>query len=254
MSRKKRPVPEKYIPSIRDIKVSLFSEYQWISLLSGRGKPYDHIIEGLLKIGDIWNSEDSDYENGAFTMKWMAEKLNEAPAHINKWIRAIYDDLFELNSQEPELFSAKGEILCGCWFSGYDKERSCHFNLGLPVLPHAGETLNFTFVRATLNCDYFYIKRISHNRDGGKTRITIECKVGTSYNQFREFMLDKALFMNEIGFMTEYEAPYNLDEMLQAYERNGHVPSVEEIIRERRERFKLWAEYRKNDNKPNARR
>ena len=245
MSKSTHASPEKYVPSIRDIKVSLFSEYQWISLLSGRGKPYDHIIDGLVKIGEYWNSEDADREEGAFTMKWMAEKLHESPAHVSKWLRAIYEDLFGLNDSEPELFVADGEILCGFWFSGFREGRSCYFSFGIPALPHVGDNLDFCFVRAALGCDFFYIKDISHNRQGGKTSIMIDCEAGARYNRFREFLLDKARFMNEIGFMTEHDARPYLDDMLRAYEKKGHVPSVETIIREREERWKQWEESRK---------
>lgn len=245
MSRSKHPSPEKYIPSIRDIKVSLFSEYRWIGFLSGRGKPYDHILDGLVKIGEFWNSEDSYSEDGAFTMKWMADKLHESPAHISKWIRTIYEDLFEINNSEPELFVADGEILCDFLFSGFREDRSCSFSFGLPALPHVGDTLDFCFVRAALGCDFFYIRGIRHDRHGGKTSIMIDCEAGTGLNRFREFMLDKARFMNEIGIMTEYEARPYLDDMLRAYERKGHVPSVEAVIRESEERWKRWEETRK---------
>lgn len=245
MARSTHSTPEKYVPSIRDIKVSLFSEYQWISLLSGRGKPYDHIIDGLVKIGEYWNSEDSDREDGAFTMKWMAEKLHETSAHVSKWIRAIYEDLFELNDIEPELFVADGEILCGFLLSGFREERYCFLSFGLPALPHVGDTMDICFVRAALGCDFFYIKGIRHNRQGGKTSIMIDCEAGTELNRFREFLLDKARFMNEIGFMTEQNARPYLDDMLRAYEKKGYVPSVETIIREREERWKRWEESRK---------
>lgn len=246
MSRLKHASPEKYIPSIRDIKVSLFSEYQWISLLPNRGKPYNHIIDGLINIGKYWNSDDSESDNGAFTMKWMAEKLHESPAHVSKWIRAIYEDLFELNCSEPELFVDDGEILCEFWFSGFQEERYCSFSFGLPALPHVGDTLDFCFVRAAIGCDFFYIKDIRHYRQGRKTCIEIDCEAGTKYNKFREFLLDKAQFMNEIGFMTEHNARPYLDDMLRAYEKKGYVPSVETIIREREERWKRWEESRKS--------
>lgn len=245
MSRIKSSLSEKHVPSIRDIRISLFSEYQWLRLLSGRDKPYDHIIEGLLKIGEYWDSDNTNREEKAFTMKWMAEKLNEPPAHIGKWLPSIYEDLFELNCQEPELFSAEGEILCEFWFSGYHDGQFCSFNLGLPALPHVGDSLNFLFVRASLGCDYFNIKEISYDRNHGSTKIVIHCEAGVRYNKFRELLLDKARFMNEIGIMTEYEARPYLDEMLQAYERKGHIPSVETIKQEREEHFKFWKESRK---------
>ena len=245
MSRTKSSSPEKYVPSIREIRVSLFSEYQWIGLLSGRDKPYDHIIKDLIKIGEYWNSDEYDREDGAFTMKWFSDRLNETPAHISKWLRTIYDDLFELNCQEPELFAEKDEILCEFYISGYRDGMACCFNFGLPALPHVGDTLVFPFVKATLDCNYFFIKEISYHRNMGKTRIAIHCEAGVRYNKFREFLLDKARFMDEIGIMTEYEARPYLDEMLQAYERRGHVPSVETIKREREERWKRWEESRK---------
>ena len=175
----------------------------------------------------------------------MAEKLHETPAHISKWLRAIYEDLFELNGSEPELFLADGEILCSFWFSGFREDRSCFLSFGLHALPHVGDHMDCCFVRAALGCDFFYIQGIRHNRQGGKTSITIDCEAGTELNRFREFLLDKARFMNEIGFMTEHSARPYLDDMLRAYEKNGYVPSVDTIIRERNERWKRWEEARK---------
>ena len=86
-------------------------------------------------------------EDGAFTMKWFSERLNETPAHTSKWLNTIYDDLFELNCQEPELFVAEGEILCEFYISGYRDGMACCFNFGLPALPHVGDTLVFPFGR-----------------------------------------------------------------------------------------------------------
>lgn len=240
MSRTKQSLPEKYIPSTKDVEISLFYEYQWIGLLAGRGKPYDHIINGLLEIGKYWNSDESSHEHGKLTMKWFAERLNETPVHVNKWLHAIYDDLLDLNYNEPELFVAEGEIPCSFLLSGYSDGHFRLINFGVPVLPRVGESLNYIFARAAVGCDYFYVNEILYERELGKTKIEIVCKAGTRYNKYREFLLDKARFLDEIDFRTEYDARPHLDEMLQAYARKGHMPSSEVIQREREARFKRW--------------
>ena len=229
MSRTKQSLPEKYIPSTKDVEISLFYEYQWIGLLAGRSKPYDHIINGLLEIGEYWNSEESRQKHGKFTIKWFAERLNETPAHVNKWLHAIYDDLLDLNFDEPELFATEGEILCSFLLSGYSDGHLRLINFGVPVLPRVGETLNFIFARAAVGCDYFYVNEILYERELGKTKIEIVCKAGTMYNKYRELLLDKARFLDDIDFRTEYDARPYLDEMLQTYARKGHMPSVETI-------------------------
>ena len=66
-----------------------------------------------------------------------------------------------------------------------------------------------------------------------------------STNHYREFLLEKARFMNQIDYKTESEANLYLDEMLQFYEKNGYVPSIETIKQEREELYKLWRESRK---------
>ena len=239
MSRKKISEPKTIAPSISDVKASLFSEYQWIGLLSGKGKPYDHIIDGLLKIGEYWNSDNRHHEDGTFTMKWFAERLNETPTHVNKWLRAIYDDLFDLNIDAPELFAAEGEILCEFWFSDCRYNSFCSISLGIPVLPHVGDRLNIIFLRAKLGYDYFYIEEIRYERYLGKTKIIIDCKPGIRYNKYRELLLDKARFMGEINFRTEYEErSFILDEMLRVYEIKGHVPSIETLKKGWADRYK----------------
>lgn len=231
--------------NIRDIKLSLFSECGWIGLLSGRGKPYDHIIKDLIKIGEYWNSDDYDYSKEPITIKWIAERVNETPAHINKWMRAIYTDILALNSQEPELFAKEGEILCEFWLTDYLNERSCIISFGFAALPHVGDTIDLMFVRAAVGQECFHVIEIKHIRYDGKTKIMIVCKPGYFYNKYRELLLDKARFMNEIGYMTERNAHTYLDDMLRHYEKKGYIPEVETIIKEREERLKYWREHNK---------
>lgn len=130
--------------------------------------------------------------------------------------------------------------MCEFWFRGCRYDSSYCFNLGMPALPHVGDTLLFNFIRAVSGYNYFYIKEILYERDLGKTKIIIECEQGIRYNKFREFLLDKARFLNDIDIMEEYESRFYLDEMLQTYARKGLMPSAETIQREREDRFKRW--------------
>ena len=237
-----------YFPKTKEIKFCLFSEARWIRLLSGLGKPYEHIIEGLIKVADYWYSDICQIKERELTIKWIAEKLNETPQNINKWLPRIYKDLFELNDSKPELFASEGEILCCFLLSGFEYDRTCTFSFGLPTIPHRGDTLNFKFVSAALDCDSFYINDIRFSRFYGETNMFIHCNPKEHFrstNHYREFLLEKARFMNQIDYKTESEANLYLDEMLQFYEKNGYVPSIETIKQEREELYKLWRESRK---------
>ena len=230
------PALENYVPKNKEIKFCLFNEARWLRLLIGLGKPYEHIIEGLIEIAEYWHSDICETRERELTIKWIAERLNETPQNIDKWLPRIYFDLFELNDSKPELFASEGEILCTFLLSGFEYDRTCSFSFGVPTLPHSGDTFSFPFVKAALDWDSFYIKEISFLRFFGDTMIYIHCNPKKKYestNQYREFLLEKARFMNQIDYKTESKARYYLDDMLRFYDKNGYVPSIETIEKER---------------------
>lgn len=242
------PALENYVPKNKQIKFCLFSEARWLRLLSGQGKPYEHIIEGFIQIAEYWYSDICEVRERELTIKWIAERLNETPQNINKWLPLIYKDLFELNYSKPQLFASESEILCTFLFSGFEYGRTCSFSFGLPAVPHPDDTLIFEFVKAALDCDYFYIKEITFARDCGNPSITIHTKPKELFeriNRYREFLIEKARFMNQIDYETESKSHYYLDEMLRYYENKGYVPSVETIKQEREELYKFWREHNK---------
>lgn len=232
------PALDNYVPKIKAIKFSLLSEARWMRLLSGLGKPYEHIIEGFIEIANYWNTDNCESKDREVTIKWIAEKLNETPQNINKWLPRIYQDLFELNDSRPELFASEGEILCCFLLSGFEYDRTCAFSFGVPTIPHRGDSLSFRFTNAALDCESFYIQDVRFSRFFGETNIFIHCDPRNSYrstNHYREFLLEKARFMNQINYKTESRANMYLDEMLQFYEKKGYVPSVETIKQEMEE-------------------
>jgi len=118
------PALENYVPKNKEIKFCLFNEARWLRLLIGLGKPYEHIIEGLIEIAEYWHSDICETRERELTIKWIAERLNETPQNINKWLPRIYFDLFELNDSKPELFASEGEILCTFLLSGFEYDRT----------------------------------------------------------------------------------------------------------------------------------
>lgn len=227
---------ETFVPRINEIERSLFSEYRWIGFLADRGKPYNHIIGGLMEIGRLWNSEEKDNEQGAFSMRWMAERLEEKPSKITKWIRLIYNDLLELNMDEPHLFAGPGEILCEFLFEGnYD---SYYVAFGVPCIPRVGDKVDFQFLEAVIGLRMYVVREVTISREKGETHINVHCRIGTEYNLYREFIRSKATFMGELDLMTEWREKCFLDEMLMIYGEKGYMPSAEEIKRKRKEYFK----------------
>lgn len=116
-------------PPIREIIFALEEERQWMELVREDGKPYSKLIDFLL-MEPVYN-EDSDREFvKRMTVSSYAARLGEKQSSVNKWLRQIYTDIFELNQKHPELFVNPGEQMCTFhYYSEVDKS-GFRFNLG----------------------------------------------------------------------------------------------------------------------------
>ena len=95
-------------PSIRDIIYALDEERQWMELVRDDGKPYLKLIDFLLS--EPIHDEDTDpviLKN--MTVTSYSTRIGEKQSTVNKWLRQIYDDIFDLNARCPERFVNPGE-------------------------------------------------------------------------------------------------------------------------------------------------
>ena len=102
--------------SVVSIMAALASEKQWMRLVRDGRKAYGKLIDYYISDSSLDESSGrSDSRTG--TVKYIAERLGEKPATVNKWFRQIYQDIFDLNEEHPELFVNPGEQLCSFEYS-----------------------------------------------------------------------------------------------------------------------------------------
>lgn len=101
------------------------------------GKLYSDFLKWLIE-KDLYNALEEK-----ITIKKIAADFKTDTARVTKWIREIYDDIFELNYEKPELFQKSGTKVC-LDFSNYDDY--CTFYTSLPVVPREFEKVSFPFI------------------------------------------------------------------------------------------------------------
>ena len=135
------------------------------------------------------------------SIKKIAELSGFPSAKISKWLREIYEDIFELNEVDPQLFYLKGDVQVEFHFKYFDSY--CSFKTTLPVLPRQYETFDFFFVKAKMGISSFWVKDVCHIIGEGETKVIISL-VGGLVSVYREFALSKALFEGTLDFMDIY--------------------------------------------------
>jgi hypothetical protein len=136
---------------------------------------------------------------------------------ITKWLREIYEQIFELNYDHPELFQEQGVKAC-LYMRQYDN--SCSFFTSLLSLPREFETVRFPFVKGKIGTEYFWVKKVEHEIEEDIIQTTLWLD-GSILNKYREFALDKALFQGWIPFMDVYHKhSFELDDEIKKIYRN----------------------------------
>jgi hypothetical protein len=133
-------------------------------------------------------------------IKKLAADFKTDTAKATKWIKEIYDDIFKLNYEKPELFQKEG-LKVTLYMKHFDSR--CNFYTSMPVVPREFESLRFQFAQGVLGLDYFWVKKVEHIIAENEYEIMIWLE-GGFHNKYREFALDKALFQGWIGFMDVY--------------------------------------------------
>ena len=206
MKRSKTYVPEEYKPSTHEVLGCLSSESQWLKLLKGRNKPYENLLTDLEMHFDkmLWNG---DYK---YSVSGLSEKFGIKAPHFVKWVHQIYNDIFELNSYEPDLFESDGirhflHFTCLDSFVG--------FTLWLKTPLHHDESFDWFFLRAKLRLTFFFIDKVSHEFSNGE-QLTSVYLVSGFPNLYQRFIQDKALFYNKIR-LSEFRSQSDLEDRLK---------------------------------------
>lgn len=180
--------------------------YSKILAEQNTGKPYSDFLHWMLKTNFY------DDQTGKITIKKIATDYKGDSKKITKWIKSIYEEVFELNYNKPELFQRDG-VKLSMYIKYYDNVVS--FYTSLPVLPREFETCRFPFVKSKVGIEYFWVKKVEHEIVENTSNVTIWLAGGT-VNKYREFALDKALFHSRIHFMEVYDKhDFELDEDLK---------------------------------------
>lgn len=191
--------------------LSQMSKYSKLLIDHAQEKPYTNFLKWLLE-HDFFKEHE-----GKLSIKKLGLDFKADTAKITKWLSAIYEDIFELNYDRPELFQQAG-IPVTLYMKHYDD--SCMFNLSLVALPREYETFNFFFVKAKVGIDHFWVNKVEYDVGVESTSVTIWLK-GGFVNRFRQFALDKALFLEHIHFMEVFDkTDFEIDDRLQMLNRN----------------------------------
>ncbi len=198
--------------TISDVLYSL-SKYPEASriLLSSRDSEYSAFLENLLK-----NSFFGDTEN--YTVKFVAEATGAKREKATKWIRQIYDDIFLLNGEQPDLFKTDG-TKCSLYFNHYDMY--CAFYRSLKFIPRQFEYFSWEFVRGKMNRGDFWVKRIEYdlNEEEPIAHIFLD---GGVLNLYEVLLKDRALFDGVLDLFDENQLQkFEVSDILKKHYKCG---------------------------------
>ena len=151
------------------------------------------------------------------TIKQIATDFKGEAIQITKWLHEIHKNILDLNFDRPELFKAEG-IKVRLYMRHYDNYGNQF--VYLPAIPRKFETFSFPFIHASMGTDSFWAKKVEHQLEDNNTEITIWLD-GGSLNTYREFLLEKAQFHDQIGFMEIFtQHSFEIDKKLKQLYRN----------------------------------
>lgn len=203
-----------HIPTTYEIFICLSAMpiYSKILLINEDEQPYTNFLKWLIE-KDFYN----DRKSKKITIQKIATEYQTNSTKVTKWIKQIYKQIIELNSEKPELFQENQIKVCMI-IQHFDN--LCFFYLFLPVLPREYETISIPFLRAKLGTSTFWVKQVEYEVDKNKISINLTLD-GASLNKYRELSIDKALFQEKIGIMDlYYKHSFELDSILNKLYRN----------------------------------
>lgn len=204
MARRKEKIKIIHEPSISEIFYCLSEMPSYSKILLGEStdKSYADFL-GWLIMKNFYREKDEK-----ITIKKIATDFKADSSKVTKWLKEIYEQIFELNFDKPKLFLNNGIKVC-LVMKYFDS--SCSIYTSLPSLPREFERVSFPFIKGKVGTDHFWVRKIEHEIVEDSAIVTLWLEGGI-LNRYREFALDKALFQGWIHFMDVYQKePFELD-------------------------------------------
>lgn len=197
-------------PKTREYFIALAYYPKFINLLNPERKTYRKLYDWLMENKDILTDEDSTLPS----IKEISAKLEIEASKIAKQLRMIYNDIVDLNWNQPNLFCEPNRTLCLLTFNYL--ESYAQFNLGLDIIPREGESFSFPFVHPQNGGNTFYVKGVSHfyEKDGHGINIYLNAELPSQYLQL---LKEKALLHNDISFTEFLSNSMKLDELVKLH-------------------------------------
>ena len=211
--------------NIRAIMTGLADQVQWMELVRDERKEYTKLIDYLTR---EWSPKNVLFPNGVKiqTVTYYAGVLKEKPSTLNKWFRQIYNDIFDLNENHPELFAKPDETLCSFIYGCVEDGSGFWFNLGVTSVPRIGDYVSLRFVRAVTDTHDFIVKDVTHRFQNGRMEIEIDLmnKIRNT-NHYRSLLIEKALYMGLIS-IDDLKREWKLDDKLMEVFPSDHYSVI----------------------------
>ena len=218
MKYAKVKAPETYKPRNVEILSCLFSQPQWLNLLYGLGKPYEKLLDHILRVSKMESLDSPEDSN----IRVISEVINEKPAVVAKWIPKIYDDLFDLNEKSPQLFEGPGQKYDLSFKSTFYK--GDYFTLWLPTRLMKYDNFIFSFISAKIGVrGSFWVENVYHYYSKGCQSISVYLNPRL-LNPYREYILAQAEFHNLINSDDKFALnDFQIDERLRELFGKHHI-------------------------------
>ncbi len=201
---RKRIEKHQYKAKTKEILYSFIEEKAWCKLLLDKGKDYDSFLRMIVERND-------NYFENVKTIKDISLIVGFPANIVTKWIREIYDDLLDLNMDNPSLFKSSG-IQHDLIFNSFGGK--AYFTVWLPQSPKVGDRFMFHFIKAAVGTPMFWVTEVGHYVNGDEYTVSIWLD-GREINSYREWLVDRALFTGVLHFRDVYEMDYHeIDKVL----------------------------------------
>lgn len=207
--KQRKPILHK--PSTLETFYCLQHERSWLKLLLEKDNVYNPFLDKILTEGFYENNDERT------TIKKIASSAGFKTDKVTTWIAQIYENILNLNWDEPDLFKTDG-IHHELYFKYYDSKAT--LNLWLPQSPKLFERFTFHFIKAKMGTYHFWVNDVSHDIEDGKYMVHLTLS-GHERNMYREWLVDRALFTGVLHFMDTYQKqPFEIDkELLEWHKR-----------------------------------
>ena len=119
-----------------------------------------------------------------FTIKKMAKDFGVEPVKVTKWISDIYSGILDLNGEQPELFRTEGtkHELHAKFFN-----TNVYATVWLLKTPRIYEGFTFSFFRASVGTEWFYVEEVHHTMSKEEHSIRVQL-TGGILNRYRDYL------------------------------------------------------------------